>query len=89
MEVRSRDGSKVLEPEGLEAFDDRRITKLISTGGVGAHCYQLCTEGGGAAWKQVSIPENSLQSILVIPVRTQEEVIQGGQGTGMNELRMA
>ena len=69
VEVRRRDGSKVLEPEGLEVFDDRRITKLISTGGVGAHCYQLCTEGGGAAWKQVAIPENSLQSILVIPVR--------------------
>ena len=69
VEVRSRDGSKVLEPKGLEVFDNRRITKLISTGGVGAHCYQLCTEGGGAAWKQVAIPENSLQSILVIPVR--------------------
>ena len=39
VEVRSRDGSKVLEPEGLEVFDDRRITKLISTGGVGAQCY--------------------------------------------------
>jgi hypothetical protein len=31
VEVRSRDGSKVLEPEGLEALDDRRIIKLIST----------------------------------------------------------
>ena len=31
VEVRSRDGSKVLEPDGLDAFNDSRITKLIST----------------------------------------------------------
>ena len=69
MEVRSRDGSKVLEPEGLEAFENHRIIKLISTGGVGGHCYQLCTEGGGAVWWQVAIPENRHQGFLLIPVR--------------------
>ena len=40
LEVRTRDGSKVLEPEGMEVYDDRRITKLTTTGGLGSHCYQ-------------------------------------------------
>ena len=43
VEIRSRDGRKVLEPEALEVFYDRRINKLITTGGLGSHCNQLCT----------------------------------------------
>ena len=74
LKVRSRD-EKVLEPEGLEAFYDRRITKLITMGGLRSHCYQLCTGENEAVWKQVAIPENGQQGIFVIPVtRTSNRV---------------
>ena len=79
-EVMSRDGSKVQEPEGLEAFDDSRITKLITTGGPRAICYQLCTQGGGAVWRQVAVPENGHQGVLLIPVRMRSDRVDIGQG---------
>ena len=65
VEVRNRDGSKVLEP---------------GVGGVGAHCCQLCTEGGGAVWRQVAILENGHQGILLIPVRRRSDRVDRAPG---------
>ena len=57
VEVLSRDGRRIRKPErqgdshGLEAFDNSRMTKLITTGGPTAVCYQLYTQCGVAVWK--------------------------------------
>ena len=80
MEIGSRDGSKVLEPEGLEVFYDCRITKLITTGGLGSHCYQLCTGESKAVWKQLAIPENGQHGILVIPLRRMSNRVDRAPG---------
>ena len=47
MVMLSCDGTRAHEPEkqgdghGLQVFDDERMTKLITTGGPTALCYQL------------------------------------------------
>ena len=48
----SRDGASVSSTmaPALQLFSDRRMTKLVSTGGPTSLCYQLNTEGGVAAW---------------------------------------
>ena len=49
-----------------------------------AICYQLCTQGGVAVWKQVAVPENGHQGILLIPVRRRSDRVdieQGWQGS--------
>ena len=75
MVVTSRDGTSAYEPEKqmdaqvLQIFSDDKMTKLITTGGPTALCYQLYTQGGVATWKQAAVPENGYSSILLMPVK--------------------
>ena len=80
IEFRRKNGSRALKPVGLETFNDQRITKLITTGGLESHCYQLCTGENEAVWKQVAIPEKGQQGILVIPVRRRSEKVHRPPG---------
>ena len=83
----SRDGTRAREPEKqgdghrLQVFHDAQMTKLITTGGPTALCYQLYTQGGVAVWKQVAVPENGHRGILLMPVkRISDRVDRQGQG---------
>ena len=83
----SRDGTRARKPEkqgdgqGLQVFDDARMTKLITTGGPTAFCYQLYSQAGVAVWKQVAVPENGHKGILLMPVkRVSDTVYRKGQG---------
>ena len=83
----SRDRTRARKPEkqgdghGLLVFDDSRMTKLITTGGPTAFCYQLYTQGGVAVWKQVAVPEIGHRGIMLMPVkRLSDRVDRPGQG---------
>ena len=85
--MEGRDGTRTRELEkqgdshGLVVFDDLRMTKLITTGGPTAICYQLYTQGGVEVWRQVAIPENGHRGILLMPVnRLSDRVDRPGQG---------
>ena len=62
------------------AFDDSRLTKLITIGGPTAICYQLWTQCGVAIWKQVKIPENGHTGILLMPVRRRSDRVDIPEG---------
>ena len=84
VEVVSRDGRRVrmeeLEAAGMQAFDDSRLTKLITIGGPTAICYQLWTQCGVAIWKQVKIPENGETGVLLLPARKQADRVEIPEG---------
>ena len=88
VEVVSRDGRRVrmeeLEAAGMQAFDDSRLTKLITIGGPTAICYQLWTQSGVAIWKQVKIPENGETGVLLLPARKRADRVDipGGSTRG-------
>ena len=53
----------------MQQYSDACMTKLISTGGPMAICYQLYTEDNVATWKQVSVPTYGHSGVLLIPVK--------------------
>ena len=63
----SRDRTRARKPEkqgcghGLLVFNDSRMTKLITTGGLTA----FCTQGGVVVWKQLAVPEIDHRRIIL------------------------
>ena len=64
-----RAGASSTEAPALQHYSDRRMTKLISTGGPTSLCYQLYTEGGVAAWKQAAAPNYGHRGVLLMSVK--------------------
>ena len=78
----SRDRTRGREPEkqgcghGLLVFNDSRMTKLITTGGLTA----FCTQGGVMVWKQLAVPEIGHRRIILMPVkRLSDRPARGGK----------
>ena len=64
-----RVGASSTEAPALQHYSDRRMTKVISTGGPTLLCYQLYTEGGVAAWKQAAAPNYGHRGVLLMSVK--------------------
>ena len=64
-----RAGTSSEEAPVMQQYSEMRMTKLISTGGPTAICYQLYTEGNMATWKQVSVPNYGHHGVLLMPVK--------------------
>ena len=80
--TRARELEKQGDGHGLLVFNDSRMTKLITTDGLTAFCYQLYTQSRVAVWKQVAVPEIGHRGIMLMPVkRLSDRPGQGWQGS--------
>ena len=69
-----------LEAAGIQAFNDSRLTKLITIGGPTTICYQLWTQCSVAIWKHVKIPENGETGVLLLPARKRADRVDIPEG---------
>ena len=53
----------------MQQYSDAQMTKLISTGGPMAICYQRYTEGNVETWKQSSVLNYGHSGVLLMPVK--------------------
>ena len=68
-----KDGASIssssTEAPALQHYSDRRMTKVIFTGGPTSLCYQLYNEGGVTAWKQAAAPNYGHRGVLLMSVK--------------------